>query len=120
MSEAARVEDCLFCKIIDGQVPSSKVFEDDMVYAFNDIEPKAEVHVLVVPKHHYANVAQVAASDHELLAHMVEVAQQIAQDKADGQFRLIFNTGEQAGQSVFHAHGHVLAGSKTASIPMAD
>ncbi|RBP98324.1 histidine triad nucleotide-binding protein [Bifidobacterium aemilianum] len=112
-------DDCLFCKIIAGEVPSSKVYEDETVYAFNDIEPKAQVHVLVVPKQHYANVAQVAAADPQLLAHMVQVAQGVAAQSHQGQFRLIFNTGQEAGQSVFHAHGHVLAGDNLATMPMA-
>ncbi|OZG49955.1 histidine triad nucleotide-binding protein [Bombiscardovia coagulans] len=110
MSEDQGSDTCLFCKIIDGQVPSSKVFEDEAVYAFNDIEPKAKVHVLVVPKHHYRNVDEVAKADPELLAHMVDVSQKIADEAYLGQFRLVFNTGEQAGQTVFHAHAHVLTG----------
>lgn len=72
MSES---DDCLFCKIIAGQIPSSKVYEDETTYAFNDIDPKAKVHVLVVPKKHYANVAELAAADPAELAHIVSVAQ---------------------------------------------
>ena len=72
MSES---DDCLFCKIIAGQIPSSKVYEDETTYAFNDINPKAKVHVLVVPKKHYANVAELAAGDPTELAHIVSIAQ---------------------------------------------
>lgn len=110
MSEEQTVENCLFCNIINGQVPSSAVYEDDTIYAFNDIDPKALVHVLVVPKKHYRNVGKVAASDPQLLAHMVEVAQMIADEQYNGQLKLVFNTGEEAGQTVFHAHAHVLTG----------
>ncbi len=101
---------CLFCKIIDCEVPSEKVFEDAQVYAFKDINPKAKVHVLVVPRQHYRNVDELAKADPSLLAHMVEVAQTIADEAYNGSFRLIFNTGEDAGQTVFHVHAHVLTG----------
>lgn len=107
MSAAA---DCVFCKIVAGQIPSTKVYEDDTVYAFNDLNPQAKVHVLVVPKQHYANVAELAAADPTTLAHIVEVAQNIANDAFHGAYRLIFNTGEDAGQTVFHVHAHVLTG----------
>ncbi|MBT1181298.1 histidine triad nucleotide-binding protein [Bifidobacterium sp. CP2] len=107
MSES---DDCLFCKIIAGEIPSEKVYEDDTTYAFKDINPKAKVHVLVVPKKHYANAAELAAADPEQLAHMVEVAQHIADDAFHGAYRLVFNTGLDAGQTVFHVHAHVLTG----------
>lgn len=102
--------DCLFCKIIAGEVPSTKVYEDDQVYAFRDIHPKAKIHVLIVPKVHYASVFELAQKAPLTLSHMVEVAQKIATDEADGSYRLIFNTGKNAGQSVFHVHAHVLTG----------
>ena len=98
MSES---DDCLFCKIIAGQIPSSKVYEDETTYAFNDINPKAKVHVLVVPKKHYANVA-----------HIVSIAQNIADKEFHGAYRLVFNTGLDAGQTVFHVHAHVMTGEK--------
>ncbi|MCI1901137.1 MAG: histidine triad nucleotide-binding protein [Bifidobacteriaceae bacterium] len=102
--------DCLFCKIIAGEIPSYKVYEDDVVYAFKDINPKAKVHVLVVPKNHYKNVAELAEQSPETLVHIVETAKNIANDAFGGSFRLIFNTGKEAGQSVFHVHAHVLTG----------
>lgn len=102
--------DCLFCKIIAGQIPSDKVYEDDVVYAFKDINPKAKVHVLVVPKNHYKDVADLAENDPKTLVHIVETAKKIAEDAFHGNFRLIFNTGKDAGQSVFHVHAHVLTG----------
>ena len=105
-------DDCLFCKIIAGLIPSEKVFEDDSTYAFNDINPKAKVHVLIVPKHHYENVAQLADRDPGELAHIVSIAQQIADREYHGNYRLVFNTGLDAGQSVFHVHAHVLTGEK--------
>lgn len=104
--------DCLFCSIIQGTIPSDEVYQDDLVYAFNDIHPQAAVHVLVVPKTHYRDVGDVASKDPALLSHMVEVAQRIADDAYHGQFRLMFNTGQDAGQTVFHAHGHVLTGER--------
>ena len=81
MSES---EDCLFCKIIAGEIPSGKVYEDDTTYAFKDINPKAKVHVLVVPRKHYANVAELAQADPAELAHIVEVAQSIADREFHG------------------------------------
>ena len=111
MSES---DDCLFCRIISGQIPSDKVFEDDSTYAFKDIHPKAKVHVLIVPKHHYADVAQLAKSDPGELAHIIQVAQHIADDEYHGAYRLVFNTGLEAGQSVFHVHAHVLTGERLA------
>ena len=110
MSDDTAANDCLFCKIIAGVIPSTKVYEDDTTYAFKDINPKAKVHVLVIPKAHVANVAELAASDPAELAHIVGVAQSIADKEFHGSYRLIFNTGEDAGQTVFHAHAHVLTG----------
>ena len=107
MSEA---EDCLFCKIIAGQIPSTKVYEDDTTYAFKDINPKAKIHVLIVPKRHVANVSELAQSDPAQLEHIVEVAQSIADKEFHGEYRLVFNTGRDAGQTVFHVHAHVLTG----------
>ena len=105
-------KDCVFCKIIAGEIPSEKVYEDDATYAFKDINPKAKVHVLIVPRKHYANVAELAKEDPAQLAHMAEGAQKIADQEFHGAFRLIFNTGIDAGQTVFHVHAHVLTGEK--------
>lgn len=104
--------DCLFCRIIDGELPVAVVAETDTVIAFRDIAPKAPVHVLVVPKVHVANVTEAAAQVPEILAQMVAMAQQVADAECGGEYRLVFNTGEGAGQSVFHAHGHVLGGKR--------
>lgn len=110
MSDEKTAGDCLFCRIIAGDIPSTKVYEDETTYAFKDINPKARVHVLVVPKRHYANVAELAEQDPAELAHIAEVASSIAKDAYNGSFRLVFNTGLDAGQTVFHVHAHVLTG----------
>lgn len=106
--------DCLFCKIVAGEIPATLVAQTDTVIAFRDIAPKAPVHVLVVPRQHVANVTEAAREIPGVLADMVAVAQQVADAETGGQYRLIFNTGEDAGQSVFHAHGHVLGGKHLA------
>jgi histidine triad (HIT) family protein len=104
--------DCLFCKIVAGDIPADVVLDNDACLAFRDIDPKAPTHVLVIPKEHHQDVAAVTAADPglaaRLLATCVEVAR--AEDLPDGAYRIVFNTGAGAGQSVFHAHGHVLGG----------
>jgi len=111
MTESTR-EPSIFSRIIAREIPATIVHETDTLLAFEDIAPQAPVHVLVVPKtEQYANVVELAAGDPALLAEMVAAASQIAAERADGQFRLIFNTGESAGQTVFHVHAHVLAGA---------
>jgi histidine triad (HIT) family protein len=111
MTEPTR-EPSIFSRIIAREIPATIVHETDTLLAFEDIAPQAPVHVLVVPKtEQYANVVELAAGDPALLAEMVAAASQIAAERAGGQFRLIFNTGESAGQTVFHVHAHVLAGA---------
>ncbi len=101
----------IFSRIIAREIPATVVAEDDRVIAIEDIAPKAPVHVLVIPKtEQYRNVTELAAGDPDLLAHLVAAAQRIADERAGGQYRLVFNTGEAAGQTVFHVHAHVLAG----------
>jgi histidine triad (HIT) family protein len=103
-------EPSIFTRIISREIPASIVAETDRLIAFNDIAPKAPVHILVVPKTaEYANAAELAVGDPALLADMVTLAQQIANDHG-GEYRLIFNTGEKAGQTVFHVHAHILIG----------
>ena len=102
--------DCLFCRIVAGEIPADTVVETERVLAFRDIAPKAPVHVLVVPRTHSRDVVALAADSPEDLAAMAQVAQQVADAECGGQFRWIFNTGEQAGQAVFHVHGHVIGG----------
>lgn len=101
---------CLFCRIVAGEIPGDTVAETDSVLAFRDVSPQAPVHVLVIPKTHSPNVAALAATDPALLAELATVAQQVADQECGGDFRLIFNTGASAGQSVFHVHGHVVGG----------
>ncbi len=99
----------IFERIIAREIPADVVYEDDLVIAFRDIAPRAPVHLLVVPKTaDYANVVELAAGDPALLAHVVAVANALAAEHTGGDFRLVFNTGEGAGQTVFHVHAHVM------------
>ena len=103
--------DCLFCRIVAGEVPADVVARSDRAVAFRDIDPRAPLHVLVVPTEHHPDVTALAAADPGLLAELVDLAGRVAGSDGDGDFRLVFNTGAGAGQSVFHVHGHVLGGS---------
>ena len=104
----------IFSRIVAREIPADIVFESDTVIAFRDIAPKAPVHILVVPKTEaYSNVTELAAGDPALLADVVATAQLIATEQSDGQYRLIFNTGKNAGQTVFHVHAHMLGGTLT-------
>ena len=111
------MSDCVFCSIVKGELPAEVVVSTDRVVAFRDIDPQAPVHVVVVPREHHTDVAALAAVDAATLADLVEVAGEVAEREGDGEYRLVFNTGPDAGQSVFHAHGHVLAGRKLAWPP---
>ena len=104
--------DCLFCKIINKEIPSDIVYEDEDVLAFNDIDPKAPVHVLVIPKKHIASLNELTEADSALLMKMMRVIQKIAQDKniAQSGYRVVNNCGEQGGQTVGHLHFHLLGG----------
>jgi histidine triad (HIT) family protein len=104
----------IFTRIVAREIPADVVFENERIIAFKDIAPQAPVHLLVVPKTEaYENVAQLAEGDPALLAEVVAVAQQLASEHANGEFRLIFNSGPSAGQTVFHVHAHVLSGPIT-------
>lgn len=109
--------DCIFCKIVAGDIPATVVATGERVIAFKDTDPQAPMHLLVVPRTHYGDIAQLSAADPQLLAEMVSLADEIASEHADGQFRLIFNSGPHAGQSVFHVHGHVLGGARLGWTP---
>ncbi|RGE22385.1 histidine triad nucleotide-binding protein [Leucobacter sp. wl10] len=101
----------VFGKIVAGEIPADIVAETERILAFRDIAPQAAVHLVVIPKTaEYANVTELAAGDPELLAELVAVAKRLAEQYANGEYRLIFNNGASAGQTVFHAHAHVLAG----------
>lgn len=103
--------DCLFCKIIAGEIPSAKVYEDDTVFAFRDIEPQAPVHVLIVPKEHIASAKEINETNSAVVAHIFEVAAKIAKDEGlDDGFRIVNNCGDCAGQTVKHLHFHLMGG----------
>lgn len=107
-------EPTVFERIAAGEIPAMKVFESDRVLGIRDIAPKAPVHLLLFPKAaDYANVTELAAGDPALLAELVAAAQQLADEHTGGQYRLVFNTGAEAGQTVFHVHAHVLGGGLT-------
>ncbi|WP_439593963.1 HIT domain-containing protein [Microbacterium sp.] len=107
-------EKSIFTRIYEGEIPSEIIAETDNAFAIRDIAPKAPVHLLVIPKSGtYRNVVELAAGDPDLLAEMIGLANSLAAEHADGDFRLVFNTGEGAGQTVFHVHAHVLAGTMT-------
>ena len=113
------MSDCLFCKIIAGEIPSTKVYEDDSVLAFRDIAPQAPCHVLVIPKNHIADVNGITAENSAIVAHIFQVIPQIA--KAEGLengYRVVSNCGPDAGQTVNHLHFHILGG-KELSLEMA-
>ena len=107
------MSDCLFCKIVAGEIPSTKVYEDELCYAFRDIAPQAPTHILVIPKTHIGSVAEITAENSAVVAHIFEVIAKIA--KAEGLengYRVVSNCGEDAGQTVHHLHFHILGGKK--------
>ena len=106
------MEDCIFCKIANGQIPTELVYEDDMVAAFNDLSPVAPVHILIVPKAHIASALELDESNKDVVGHIFTVASKIARDKgfAENGFRLVNNCGRDGGQTVQHLHFHLLAG----------
>ncbi|MGZ4596705.1 MAG: histidine triad nucleotide-binding protein [Actinomycetes bacterium] len=111
MSESLTyAEDCLFCRIVAGEIPATVVKEGQRVLAIRDVSPQAPMHVLVIPRAHHHNVAVLAAADPEALADLVSMTAEVAADEGEDSYRLVFNTGARSGQSVFHVHGHVLAG----------
>ena len=105
------MSDCLFCKIIAGDIPSSKVYEDELCYAFRDIAPQAPTHILVVPKEHIASCAELTAETAALVGHIFAVIAQIARDEglANG-YRVVSNVGADGGQTVPHLHFHIIGG----------
>lgn len=103
--------DCLFCKIIGGEIPSNKVYEDDTIYAFRDIDPQAPVHILIVPKEHIASAKDINETNSAVVAHIFEVAAKIAKTEGlDDGFRIVNNCGDSAGQTVKHLHFHLMGG----------
>lgn len=106
------MEDCLFCKIIAGEIPSTKVYEDSLVYAFEDIAPQAPIHIIIIPKVHISSANELNDENAAVVGHIFAVAAQIAQEKgfAEDGYRIVNNCGEHGGQTVQHLHFHLLAG----------
>lgn len=102
--------DCLFCKILAGDIPADKLFEDDDVLAFRDIAPQAPVHFLVIPKKHISGPGGVSEDDERLIGKVMRVGHQVAKQEGVEQYRVVFNNGAEAGQTVFHIHMHILGG----------
>ncbi len=104
--------ECLFCVIVAGGIPAAKVLETDRILAFRDIDPQAPTHILVIPKAHHPDVAALAAANAALLGEVIDAAQRVAaaEGVAETGYRVVFNTGVEAGQTVPHVHGHVLGG----------
>jgi histidine triad (HIT) family protein len=113
------MEDCLFCKIIAKKIPAKAVYEDDTLFAFEDINPKAPIHVLLIPKDHFASLNEVPEGKSDLLGRLLFAARKIAQDKgiAGRGYRIVLNTERDSGQEVFHIHFHLLGGRRMAWPP---
>jgi histidine triad (HIT) family protein len=110
-ADGVKDEDCLFCKIVSGDIDADVVHESATTLAFRDLNPQAPTHVLVIPRSHYPNAATLAAGEPETAAHLFDTAAAIAESEGLGEgYRLVFNTGAQAHQTVFHAHMHLLGG----------
>ena len=108
------MEACIFCKIIKKEIPSTIIYEDDKVIAFNDVNPAAPIHILVVPKKHIETLLDVSDQDNELISYVYQIINKIAKEKgfANNGFRVIVNCGKDSGQEVMHIHFHVLGGKK--------
>lgn len=105
------MNDCLFCKIINGEIPSKKVYEDEMIYVFEDIAPAAPIHYLLIPKEHISGASEITAENSSVVAHIFEVIAKLAKDlNLKNGFRVVTNCGPDAGQTVFHLHYHLIAG----------
>jgi histidine triad (HIT) family protein len=110
-------ENCIFCKIVAGQIPSKKVYEDEEMYAFHDINPSAPVHFLMIPKRHFANLMDATSADEALLGRMMAIAPRLASEQGcrpgdTGGFRVMVNNGVDGGQEVYHLHIHVMGGPR--------
>lgn len=102
--------DCLFCRIVAGEIPAKLLYKGERALAFADINPQAPTHILIIPKSHFANVAELAAGDSPALIEIYAAAESLANEFQLSGYRTVFNTGAEAGQSVFHAHLHLLGG----------
>jgi len=105
-------DDCLFCKILAGEVPAQKAYEDDLAIAFSDINPQAPHHLLIIPKKHIASINELEEGDEAIVGHLFTVAKKITAElgEAEPGYRVVVNTNARAGQTVFHIHMHLLAG----------
>ncbi len=105
---------CIFCKIVAGEIPAAKIYEDDRAVVFRDINPQAPTHALVIPRAHVASLNEAGEGEEALLGHLLLVAARVAREEglADSGYRTVINTGAEAGQTVFHIHVHVLAGRR--------
>jgi histidine triad (HIT) family protein len=108
------MEDCIFCKIINKEIPASVIFEDDEMIAFNDINPQAPIHILLIPREHFASLNDIPEEKKNILSHLLLKARQIAQEKgiAEKGYRIVLNTERDSGQEVFHIHLHLLGGRR--------
>ncbi len=108
------MEDCIFCKIINKKIPASIVFEDEKMIAFNDINPQAPIHILLIPREHFASLNDIPEEKKSILSHLLLKARQIAQEKgiAEKGYRIVLNTEKDSGQEVFHIHFHLLGGRR--------
>ncbi len=108
------MENCIFCKIINKEIPASMVFEDEKMIAFNDINPQAPIHVLLIPREHFASLNDIPEEKKNILSHLLLKARQIAQEKgtAEKGYRIVLNTEKDSGQEVFHIHFHLLGGRR--------
>lgn len=106
------MSDCIFCKIASGDIPATRVYEDDVCIAFNDLSPQAPTHILIIPRVHVDSLDKVAGNDKEILGHLLLTAADIARDRgfAENGYRVVINTNSDGGQTVFHLHVHLLAG----------
>jgi len=103
-------DNCLFCKIVKGEIPADKLYEDEEMLAFRDISPQAPVHFLVIPKKHINGPAEVTEDDDRLMGKIMRISGELAKKEGIEHFRVVLNNGEEAGQTVFHLHAHILGG----------
>jgi len=108
------MKDCIFCKIINREIPTKIIFEDERILAFEDINPKAPVHILIIPKEHFASLNELPEEKRDILGYILLKARKIAQEKGIGKkgYRIVLNTAEDSGQEVFHLHFHLLGGRR--------
>ncbi|KEI35306.1 HIT family hydrolase [Francisella sp. W12-1067] len=111
------MSDCIFCKIITGEIPCNKVYEDDSFLAFHDINPAADIHVLVIPKKHIASLNELSTQDQKLMGEFMLIIPKIAKHLGLKGFKTVINTGKEGGQMVFHFHAHILGGKIRMKLP---